>query len=142
MQYSHCSDRLLVAIVLAVALSGCGEVDELPRQEVSGTVTLDGKPLEQGVIQFQPTTPEQATAAGATIEAGAYSIARSEGPVPGKYKVTIFSSADDAPEEEMPGGLSPLRTERIPPEYNLNSTLTADVTEEGPNTFKFELKSK
>ena len=40
------------------ALLGCGGAeDDLPRQAISGTVTLDGKPLEAGSITFDPADP-------------------------------------------------------------------------------------
>ena len=42
--------------------AGCSQSsDELPREPVSGTVTLDGQPLASGTIQFSPdgaTPPE------------------------------------------------------------------------------------
>ncbi len=48
--------RLRYALVLAAGLAaGCsGGGDDLPRESVSGTVTLDSQPLADGVIQFMP----------------------------------------------------------------------------------------
>lgn len=41
--------------LLAVAAAGCGSKPKLPPlAEVSGTVTLDGKPLPRGMVQFVP----------------------------------------------------------------------------------------
>ncbi len=143
---------LLAAVVAALAgSSGCGSGDDLPRQAISGTVTLDGQPLDKGLIQFFPAAEmENALAAGAMIEGGSYSIPQSEGLVPGNYKVMISSEGGDmkaAPGESteagaMPG-LGPLHPpDRIPAKYNSATTLTANVTAEGPNEFKFDLKSK
>src|SRR6187397_3012218 len=90
--------------LLASSLGGCGGGDGLPRQEVSGQVTLDGQPLADGSIQFQPgeTGGGPQVSGGALIERGSYRIGRNEGLVPGPYKVMIFSHGDaqsEAPAE-------------------------------------------
>ena len=135
-------------LVLCGALAGCGgPSDELPREAISGKVSLDGQPLATGVIQFRPTSSEPAPA-GAQIKDGAFSIPRNEGPTPGNYKVVInaageakaLSAAESSGEKAIKrGGLAP---ELIPPQYNSNSTLTAKVEAGKANTFEFALKSK
>ena len=42
----------LVALVFGLAAAGCGGQ---PKAHVRGTVTLDGKPVPEGIIQFFPT---------------------------------------------------------------------------------------
>ena len=76
--------RMMAMVAFALTAAGCGSGDGIPRHTVSGNVTLDGKPLEDGQITF---TPELAgnPAAGATIKAGAYSLGRSEGPAAGPH---------------------------------------------------------
>src|SRR4051794_10320669 len=64
--------RCVTAPVAAVAasllgLGGCGGTDGLPRQAVSGTVTVDGKPLKAGLITFMPSGPDIPTQGGATV---------------------------------------------------------------------------
>ncbi|MBX6316313.1 MAG: hypothetical protein IRY99_25890, partial [Isosphaeraceae bacterium] len=78
----HC---LWVAAV-ALASAGCSsQTDDLPREPVSGKVTLDGKPLATGMITFTPTggtepsRPE--TVVTALIQDGAYSLPRAQGPI-------------------------------------------------------------
>jgi hypothetical protein len=138
-----------LAIVLSLSvLQGCGgPADDLPRQAVSGTVTFKGKPLEAGMIQFQPISAGVATAGGAGIKDGKYAIDQSEGLVPGQYQVKITSNtaASGQPASgppAMPGDAPPPPKEPIPAKYNSQSTLTANVTKEGPNTFPFDLKEK
>jgi hypothetical protein len=134
---------LFVAVATALATSGCGGGgDNLPRQEVSGTVTLIGQPLAQGTIQFMPMSQEQGTLAGGEVKDGKFTIDREAGPVPGGYKVMIFSSggASMGPTEEMPGRAPPPTKELIPPQYNAATTLNVEVKGEGPNTFDFPLK--
>jgi hypothetical protein len=137
-----------IGIVLSLAVVGCGggAGDNLPRQAVSGSVTLNDKPLEQGSITFSPAEPGQqgAASAGAVIKSGSYSIARTGGPTPGKYRVSIVSEAAGAAEElpGMPPKVTDLKKRALVPEkYNVKSSLTAEVTADGPNTFDFDLKS-
>lgn len=132
--------------MVALSLQGCGG-DELPREAISGTVTFEDKPLAKGQIQFFPTLQtEHAIASGAPISGGSFSIPRSEGLVPGTYKVSISSEGDPPskaknvePAGDMPG-LGPLHAqELIPLKYNTQTTLTAEVTKGGKNTFEYKL---
>src|SRR5262249_32721442 len=88
MKPPHGRGLLLTALVRA----GCGGApDDLPRQPVYGRVRLNGEPLAQGTIQFQPDGGPRAAAisGGALIQDGSYSIPRDQGLVPGHYKVSI-----------------------------------------------------
>ena len=135
-------------VICGLVLSGCGGPgDELPRQPVSGTVTLDGKPLERGTIAFQPASGLP-TAAAVPIIGGSYSIARDHGLVAGPYKVSISSSPATASPIDPATGTPPPPGKPIPPpkellpeRYNASTTLTAEVTEQGSNTFDFPLTS-
>jgi hypothetical protein len=140
---------LVAELTASALLTGCGGAeDELPREAVSGTVKISGEPMKDGRIQFQPTAQGGATAGTAPIVDGKYSIARSEGLVPGKYQVLIFSdpsqTAPAAAQTGMPGDSPPAppAKESIPAKYNAKSKLDAQVTKEGPNTFDFELQAK
>jgi hypothetical protein len=69
-------------------LAGCGSGgDGLARESVSGAVTLEGQPLEQGSIQFVPLSPDKGAPAWGKVVNGSYSIPGSEGPVAGEYSV-------------------------------------------------------
>jgi hypothetical protein len=52
-------------------LAGCGSKTSLT--EISGTVVYAGKPIEKGIIRFQPADGNSPTAAG-EIAAGRYAI--------------------------------------------------------------------
>jgi hypothetical protein len=133
-------------LVLCPALGGCGGGDDLPRQALSGTVTLNGQLLEQGIIQFEPSSEQEPVPAGALIKDGTFTIPRDEGPTPGNYRVFITSSGGKSPpptpaegnRQKMPGIMPDL----IPPRYNTESTLTAKVEADKPNTFDFALTKK
>src|SRR5438128_90160 len=98
----HWADSLLAGAALGLAAIGCsgGGGDDLPRQPVAGTVTLDGEPLNEGAILFAPTGKSEGAVASATarIENGQFSIPRDQGPVPGTYKVSI-SHAEEKPQQ-------------------------------------------
>src|SRR6516165_2617663 len=97
--------RMSLAILIACA--GCGAAgDGLPRQPIWGTVTLDGQPLAKGFITFTPAAG-QATQSGGVITGGKFSVPREQGPVPGKYSVSISSARAEAkvPPEEAKTGM-------------------------------------
>jgi hypothetical protein len=125
-------------VVLAVGLAtvvGCGGP---PKAHVRGTVTLDGKPLPEGVIQFFPTGATGQTAA-ATIKDGVYEVEASVGAM----KVTISANEVVGKQKLYDTPDSPvIDTVRqiIPARYNTKSELTADLVE-GPNEVNFDLKS-
>jgi hypothetical protein len=139
----------LVGAILALAVAGCSdpsEVDTLPRVAVSGTITLDGKPLPEGKLQFQPDPSNSAITTVGEIKDGRFSIARDSGPVPGKYRIMVSSHpVHKLNPGEDPGG-SPRRPpgpEMVPSKYTgPASELVADVTADSPQSFEFTMKSK
>jgi hypothetical protein len=145
----HC--RHQAALLLAVfAIAGCGSAGtDIDRHIVSGMVTLDGKPLEGGTIQFSPGPDVQpAIFSGTSIENGTYRLPSKGGLPPGTYQVSISSAPPPAatspsdPEEAMKAAenAKPV-VERIPPQYNLRTELTITVKDAGETTANFELKS-
>jgi len=136
-----------LAASLLIGLVGCAEkLDQLPREAISGTVTLDDQPLKDGTIQFLPdaTASDEATFAGGRILEGKFDVPRDQGPTPGRYSVTIISggtASSGVTAETIPGEGVP-RKEKIPAKYNTRTKLTAEVKKGGPNTFEFPLKTK
>ncbi len=120
-------------------------VDTLPRKAVSGTVTLDGQPLAQGRIQFEPIEGSRwgrQSSRSLDIKDGKYAIDRAMGPVPGKYKVSISSRPPIKLDPNEPPGPAPKpEPEKVPAEFNTKTTLTKEVVGEGENVFNFDLKS-
>jgi hypothetical protein len=141
--------RLRYTLVLAVGLAaGCsGSGDDLPREPVWGTVTLDNQPLATGVIQFGPADKAAGAAlnsAGGQITDGKFSISREQGLVPGKYNVAINAAEKtEKTKPEQPGARkrSELAKELIPAQYNSQTKLTAEVKKGGGNDFAFTLES-
>ena len=82
---------LLCIVPLAlVALGGCGAGESLDRYPLTGTVTYDGKPVESGVIFFEPkaSAGKVAPTVYLSIKDGKLD-AEDEGPVKGTYHVIV-----------------------------------------------------
>jgi hypothetical protein len=135
----------LPILVVVWLLCGCSR-DVLGRYAISGSVKVDGSPLQIGNISFQPTE-EQATSSGAVVSGGKFSIPRAGGLVAGKYRVVINAAVPPVDgkvltAEAMPGDPPPPPLERIPPEWNVASQHTIEVKREGPFVFPFEIATK
>jgi hypothetical protein len=132
----------MIAAVVALSAAGCGG-DGLPREPVSGKVTLDGSALESGLITFTPDdlkTP----AAGTVIKDGRYSMGRSDGPCPGPNKVYIScrkATGKKLKSVDFPGTTVDETREVIPRQYNVDSMLGVEVKKGAENRFDFELSS-
>jgi hypothetical protein len=83
--FSHCV-RLLVAALALVVVVGCGG-SGVKKVSVTGSVSLDGTPLEKGTITFVPADKSaQGGTAGGEITNGKFSVATVSA---GKNRVTI-----------------------------------------------------
>lgn len=121
---------LVLAVGLMVTALGCGRGDGPELGEVTGTVTLDGKPLEGVIINFQPESGRAGT--GETDSEGRYKLIYRYGVDGTKVGPSKVSFAWPMGVEGKPG---------IPEKYAGKTELTADV-KSGSNTFDFDLKSK
>jgi hypothetical protein len=130
------------ALLCLVGLSVCGCTQHSGLEPVTGTVTFQGQPLDQGAIQFLPVESGP-TESGAGIKNGHYEIPVANGLAPGKYKVTVFSydqNGPKVPSNVMPGDAVGVQfKERIPPKYNTETTLTAEVVKGKKNQFDYQL---
>jgi hypothetical protein len=141
---SFCRAALwLACLTLLGGICGCGESDPLGRHAISGSVNVNGAPLENGNIGFQPADTG-ATSSGAVIAAGKYSIPRQKGLAAGKYRVTVNApvpgTGGTAP--AMPGDAVPPPQELIADEWNTKSEQFIEVKDAGPFVFDFNVKAK
>jgi hypothetical protein len=137
--------RAALLVPVIPLMSGCfGGSDVAELADVSGTVTLDGKPLTQASVTFLPVTDEgteSRPASGVTDEHGQYELQYSTtqaGARPGAYQVSISTFRE--PGEDWSGNEVPGAPETVPSVYNSATTLTAEVKVDGP-PIDFELKS-
>ncbi|MCA9223627.1 MAG: hypothetical protein KDA71_25115, partial [Planctomycetales bacterium] len=97
-----------------------------PRSEVSGAVSLNGSPVQQGSIDLSPIGHE-GRAAIAPIEGGKYLITEDQGPNQGKYRVEIYAfEAKDGADQDADAGMPQV----APKEFNVESTLELEVDSE------------
>ena len=137
-------------LLLAVAFlsGGCGSGANLPDLgTVTGTVTLDGKPLVGVTVKFVPANGR--TSSAITDASGKYELtynADNNGAEVGEHTVYVMGQGGEGggnPNEEGGGGdasnVEPF-TGTIPAKYNEKSTLKKTV-KAGDNTIDFELTS-
>lgn len=135
---------LLVVVVTFGTLAGCG--DGRPSLvPVSGSVTLNGTPLEGALIGFEPdgidgySRPSSATTdSSGKFVVGTYD--KADGMPKGKYKVTVLKKevVGKLPEnfnsEDTAANVQPVKYQwTVPQKYATaaNSGLTVDVTSSG-----------
>ena len=140
-RFSARSSALIVGLLSL--LVGCGQ-PAYKLAPVSGTVTLDGEPLADGVVNFQPKGQTGKAAApgsvGRTDSAGNYQLTTiydEPGASPGFHKVKIYSySPESAAASDVDTGPN---QERVPERYNYRTKLTCEVSAEGTDQAGFEL---
>lgn len=136
----HYFAALLTTVSLGLASSGCSPSSVDGRYGLQGSVTFQGAPLKVGTIELSNDDQTQVT--GATIADGSYSVPAAMGLKPGIYRVKI-SSVEDAPVDTSappgPETMNVVGKELIPAEFNVQTKLTAEVTEGGSNTFDFTI---
>jgi hypothetical protein len=119
------------SLLVLVFLSGCGEKKVVPKGKVSGVVTLNGKPVEEGsVTLFSSQTGTGGT--GMLGEGGRYEIER---PLEyNTYEVIVIG-----PQSE-PGG-PPAKPSEIPLKYSQSKTSgLVYVVDKDANEFNIDLK--
>jgi hypothetical protein len=122
-----------VLLGLLLAVTGCGSGEAT----VSGTITLDGKPLEDGNIAFRPLPALAATEAiGGPIKDGKYQVKAR----PGQNRVEITATRVVPGKKDAFG--TPLRESILPEKYNVQSQMTKEISASGANEFNMELTSR
>lgn len=134
---THCrifsSVTLFCATMLFMLALGCGPSG--PKTYlVTGAVSFDGEPIEEGYITFAPQQRGE-TPIATKIEGGKYSLYATEGP----KRVSIQASRFVGPDNPIMGLRA--KEQYIPDRYNLETVLEETVTPAGENRFVFELSS-
>lgn len=132
-------DVLIVTLAMAL-LAGCGKNAAGPeRGAVHGKVTANGQAIAKGRIAFVPADLSTGSSWETSIADGQYTSEK-VGPIVGKCRIEIRASrqATSGP-QAAEGDWKSSYVEAIPPRYNSQSKLEADV-KSGDNTFDFELK--
>jgi len=119
----------------ALLIAGCGGGGEAPPElgEVTGVITVDGKPASGLYVTFEPEGTRAST--GETNDEGRYVLYFNQdnpGAAVGSHvvRITQLADAERKPEDEI----------NIPSNYNVDSGLRADV-KAGENSFDFSLET-
>ena len=141
------SSVLVCASIICFIISGCGGTSYIP---VSGTVTVDGKPMEGVTLSFLPEAGGT-NASGTTSPVGTFTVRTSDknGCLPGTYVVTI------AKYEQKPAKMPANRTvagpipndnpitNRLPDKYAKKETSGFKVTvERNMKPLEFSITTK
>ena len=133
--YSVAGRLRWTGLCCVIALAGCsGSGPELA--SVTGTVKLDGKPVQGARLEFHPQDGHRPTSYAMTDEDGYYSASFSDtldgvylGPVLVQVWTDDVTLVDGEPVQD-----------EFPSRYNRDSELKRTV-DEGSNTFDFDLTS-
>ena len=135
--------------IVAGAVAGCGPRPGTdPTANVTGTVTLDGQPIERVSVAFMPESGRPAS--GLTDASGNFELSTfdtGDGAVLGKHKVVLSEQISDiTPAPDDPNFATWKRPKpRFPKLYSdpQRTPFTVEVTEEeDENVFQFDMSTK
>lgn len=140
------SIQCFAVCLLAIQLLGCGRGGDYPDiGAVTGTITMNGRPLSGAIVTFIPQGHEPGTGSrqsvGRTNDQGEYELTYSisaKGAKVGECQVRISNYIPPGPGGED-GDFQKGRPETVPAQYNTESKLVETV-EAGSNVFDFDLK--
>ena len=141
-------------LILSLAAAGCGE-GRPSMVQATGTVKLDGQPVDKAAIAFQPISdpkaPYRRPSNGVTDAGGKFSLwtyQPNDGIPPGKYKVAVIKqeAVGQLPanyDSEMPGQLNMKVKWIVPKMYASPETsgLEVEVTSSGLQPDTLDLQS-
>jgi len=143
---------MLFMMAGAIIGSGCSrKLDGPSRTKVQGIVTLDGQPFPEGTIRFVPQAPTTGPATTARILDGKFELSRQTGPIIGTHCVEIAEAPEAVPDPNDAAGVAAyLETQKKKPRkaranadrFQLKEHITATVSKEGPNEFRFDLSNR
>ena len=148
MQYANFPLRMTLLLGLLTALlflGGCGGGDSIELAPVSGKVTMDGEPLANVTVTFQPITKGTENPGpgsfGKTDEQGQFTLELTttgkSGAVVGKHQISITTPEPEGGEDSDVSDF----VDPIPARYNARSTLKRDVSSDGTDEADFKLTS-
>lgn len=133
------SSRLLLSFLFILFVTGCGSSGQ-PLGAVTGTVTLDGKPVPGALVTFISKEPDGTSSYGKTDTSGKYRLEFTTdkfGAMLGAHDVTIVTKRVSESDESDTGKV--VKTEFVPiPKHYERGALTVEV-KSGNNVHDFAL---
>ena len=125
---------IFCCVLLGAILTGCGGRGGLEKVIVSGKVSYDGQPVDNGQIYFYPTEGTKGPVSGAPIKDGAYVAHAKDGVPVGKHLVKIegYRTHDASRDGDMLTGAASggAPVQYIPPKYNRSTELEVTIPRE------------
>ena len=126
---------LLIPLLSVLSTAGCSKPGRPGYHTVTGRITFDGQPLENGFVQFVPVGSKISPESG-RIAKGLYRLESKAG----KVTVHVLST-------RLTGKMDPVMNTAIeemfvPERYNSKSELKADVVADKANAIDFDLTSQ
>lgn len=152
--------RIAISFMMVLLLtSGCSRPPDdkwsqarPPTFRVTGRLTAPGTTVEGAKVVFHTVSPVNGrdySAFGYTDARGIFKLQTfrdGDGAVAGQHVVTVEKLTWEQPPPVEQGDVvpPPVETSHLPKKYRSTKTsrLTAEVTEDGPNEFVFELSTK
>jgi hypothetical protein len=138
----------LLISLLVFPVSGCsGPKNPDGRENVSGTITINGAPLTgMAGIVFSPTVEGSDGGGQGQINTGKYALTGADGVKPGKYIVRITASIDfdiktGKPADNTIEFGSEVPVDLVPPEFNKESKIEFEVVAGKNNNFDYDIKT-
>jgi hypothetical protein len=131
--------------LLCVLFTGCGGRSYTGERRflLSGRVTVDGEPMQHGLISFLPKEEKAGRVTGGPITKGTYTIPEDSGATAGTYSVQINWNKPTGKKVKSWEGeeIMDEYKEGLPAKYHTNSELTVEVSAK-QTVFDFDLKTK
>jgi len=142
-------NRVFIPACLLFFAAGCGGNKPYDVVPVSGIVTLDGQPVAEARVEFQPISaggmevgPD---AVGVTDAQGRYTLTTTfdeSGATVGENRVRISTHKLKENPNNPDGKMIEVAPETIPPRYNTRSELTFTVPAGGTDKADFSLQKR
>jgi hypothetical protein len=134
---------ICIAVIALSSCCGCGNKDEFEIAPVSGAITLNGRPLVDARIGFEPMAINGSLAGGSgsygtTDSQGTFQLATvtgRRGAIVGRHRVWIRTI-------KLNANGKVISQETLPREYNDDTTLSFDVSAGGTDQANFAIAAK
>ena len=145
---NHRYSLACVGLLGAACLVGCND-GPFKFADVSGVVTLDGQPLADAMVRFNPKRSGDSPMVGpssfaVTDAEGRFDLKTHQGnygAVVGPHVVSVSTYAAEPVDLQNSDEIRVLSKERVPKRYRSPSELTIDVPSGGVDDASFELTS-
>ena len=133
---------LLLIVLVVLSTLGCQPANPQGKLAVSGKVAINGTPLTQGTVSFNPVNDNEIkTPSSARIKDGKYSLSADKGLAPGTYTVMLFSSEGTGTYDESDPMRPEIHKALIPDKYGVASQERITVSQDA-KSFDFDLDVK